>query len=721
MKYLMKVYLAFITLLLTCSMFAKTATVRLYGVANEKDVKLLWLINGWPENTVGFKVKRRLVGSINWKPLNSTAIYPEISFSRDWQASGLSEDEADQYQNYLQQKLDTKNLKLVSKEDFAKMLAKSGMRSGDRIRLIGDFKLSVILGFGYIDHTFDKNNNYEYGLFSVDKDNLEAEKPLGTYKSEVIDKESLLLKVNNLKVGPFYSELVLDWTYSAELYKRFNLLGFNIYRRKSPNHQWKLIYPKLTVPTKKGFKNFKFYDKNISLKESYQYGIAANSVFGGDYIKTIVTYNPKYYEKGIGVKIDNVTQIKNSNKMVIDASTDIKNLDLIKSCYIERWLGDEEKIVYRSSTLKDGKLHFVDSIPLRETCSLSYKVITILHNGKKLYSSSKIVNYIKPVKLIGKVKNLKVVKHFKDGHFHLKLSWDKVAKAKGYIFYRGYNNESPCYESSLPLIKENLFKYEEPIESGGVFKYGIEALDKDGIGSGVNYVTVKLPTIYIDGFENLKINLTKNGNFLFCWDYYLDKESDMNSIKAFQLYFNGEKYKKLINPKTRSIIIKNNTTLSDKRYHKYRFGIKAITPYVASDIKSINKGFSLDELVDKRIPKIDYINAEKIETKGKKYIEIKWHEIKDLEKKNLCGYRLQVARYKENVNSYSYLSWKDVTHGYDESKATSYKYKIPDDFKQGILFFRIQAVRKKLIKNSNGDPRVYKYGPWEQEDVTIYE
>src|SRR5690606_11579854 len=118
--------------------------------------KLYWEIFEWPEELMGFNVKRKEGEQGVWQQLNTEVISPQVG-ERNWKNVGLNEDQEAHIRKTLTAYFASGSMKSVtSMEMLSRFRQVGGPQAGDRLRMKEEFEIALILGFGFIDNAYSK-------------------------------------------------------------------------------------------------------------------------------------------------------------------------------------------------------------------------------------------------------------------------------------------------------------------------------------------------------------------------------------------------------------------------------------------------------------------------------------------------------------------------------------------------------------------------------------
>lgn len=240
----------------TSSLFAQNKKMGLIGDAKKGAATLRWTVEEWPENLIGFNVKRRIRTSKDmkrqeWKKLNLSVIRPELSADKNWALLEENRKEQERLIKKTKDLIERGRLQLLSKEVYLTKLYK--MSQGELLELANNIRNSpdyaLIHGFAYVDRRFEKTGEYEYGLFPVYSEGDDPN-PISVFICRLVSTQVEWLKL----LGTVQDGCVkLKWT--IEDYWPENIAGIFIKRRQAADEEnrdgkWrpvssKPIYPEL--------------------------------------------------------------------------------------------------------------------------------------------------------------------------------------------------------------------------------------------------------------------------------------------------------------------------------------------------------------------------------------------------------------------------------------------------------------------------------------------
>ncbi len=687
----------------TQSCFAKEpGTADLSGYANKNEMRLLWTVDGWPDDVVGFRIGRRLIWGNSWNSLGG-GIFPELSLDRNWSAAGLTQSQAEIYQQKLKEYVAQGFLKgFIDHSSFVKQLQQVGMRSGDRIRLKDDFGLAVVMGFGFIDASYNPAEQYEYGLFGVFSDGTESEVPLDIYKSVLLDynDKRLQVKLNAIQNG---SSIDLNWISDRAMHDQAGILTYNIYRRKNMEDEWVRIVPPFISPREKTEESlvWEYTDEEADVFRRWYYAVAPINKFQVEFENSWIEYIPEEMGAAEVIKLLPINDrhlMPGKAGLSWDTNEDEARSILVNwdfdSCYENDISGF---YVLRSNTVtgvetKVGgvqppqRRRIIDITPPVKTL-FSYKLVTVCKDGTGLVSDSCTI-YFKGPKRKGpkRPENFKL-EFIKDtGDYAVKATWDLPTDDDNFDTYRLFNNRNLEREllenGSKALGVTNSYIWSLKNRKGNRdYTFGIQPVDKKGRRGERVVESIAIPRLKAPAFPAPEGELKADGNILLSWDYPLSED-----LIGFKIYMNDEVIAEdlTVSPHVRSWIIDEYPDIyTNRNTTRLSFDVEALFPYCSAKPSISEHVTLLSYRPDRSLPATTSFTAFAHGKYGEEqWVSLEWAEEHDPTISiRIKGYLVTAS------NESNFLDCEKIKVGLTDL----YYYKIPSDW-SGKVYFRVAAI-----------------------------
>ncbi len=618
---------------------------------NDKFLTLMWIIRGWPKNTAGFIVKRK-INNQPWTNLSKGTIFPEINPDRNWSALGLNQVQAKEFKTLLVAQEKEKRIKFVDKTKLLSYLEKKGVGAGDRILITRDNNNAFFLGYAAIDNNPQKGA--KYALFSVGNDGDINKEALATCEYK---------EYNTLAKNPVVSELnrqiSIKWSMPQEEYKKAGLVGFRVLEKERDSDNWRLI-----ANTNKQTGENNNFDFKCSLKNSTQnkreFAIEAKGYITDKYQKKIVSFDPD--KDGAPNKAHiSLLQAKGEN-VIVHWTTQPKDLKKYKGFYVFRDsdFGDSGKI---SKLLPPkGNMSFTDDSKKQADENYHYRIIGVTLDGNEIKSDVKRIYSPAGNTMIESPKNLKMEIVKIDGNLKLKFTWDKAKSAAGYIFYHQSPLDKQLGQYGTMKTNSRVINYPS---SGGVFTFGVSAYSSSNQESTKTLLKeINVPTTILPYLDNRRFEEN-------CGDITLTWEDNEPSITHYEVFVKDKFIAKVAKDKRSFSILRDD--IPKLKSKGISFNIVAVNP-VAKHENLIGFGYEKPSDATYNLPVVK--NLKCTLSKDKSNIAISWDK-SDLEK---IKYGVEIL-----IDDQGSLQLRSVKESTVED--AKYCFKIPEEFKDIKKFY----------------------------------
>ncbi len=493
-----------------------------------KTVKLVWFLKSVPDDVNGFDIKRK-DGLGDWKQLNTDPLLPGISLKKD-----LSPYESDNVEvSRIKEKLKTLIAgHQLTEYDYPSFMSR--WRNGDReiqdiVMLAStDFDVSVICGFGFVDHTVSQKTSYQYGLFIQGTDKLIA-KAVWNY-GEVPNLDEI--KEVTSRAHPGKPGVTLLWSADMERLKKNYVAGFNVYRRGIR------LNDAPVKPINGGLSSeFMWNDRAANSSAPEQYSISAQTIFGIEGIIRPYTYLPEEHPtEYVKSKITEINSLGFYFKDGINVEWTFPRDQerFIKGFLIEKNnIPDGYKVV--SELLAPGVRKYIDKTGSPVSSHITMRVTAFYNDKTKMPGRERVYSYFPLTEppapqhtiIKGKVAN--------DG-FSINISWDSVMMGDGatnsYQIYQCTPSSDRFNELVNDLPKEaTSYRFSLKPGIGGTYKFYCVGKSKSGsVGIPGDTISVSVPSLKLPkpDISNVK---QVDSSIVISWQY-----PEVPDLAGFRLY-----------------------------------------------------------------------------------------------------------------------------------------------------------------------------------------
>ncbi|MCF8448731.1 MAG: hypothetical protein K9G49_02570 [Taibaiella sp.] len=445
-----------------------------------KTVKLVWVLKSVSGNIPGFDIKRK-DGLGPWKLLNKETLLPGISLKKNLTQFESDNVESSRIKEKLKDLLKNGKLKEYDYNTFLEKWKNNEKEIHDIIYLAAlDFDVSLICGFGFVDHTITQKMDYQYGLFIHGTDRL-LDKVSWNY-GEIPDLN--VIKEITSKSLPGKKGVQVIWNAAVDKMKTSYVAGFNIYKRGIRLNERPINMPNPDDPSE-----FTWNDATADAGVEDQYSISTQSLFGIEGIIKPYTYNPAdhpaEYQKAVVSNIESLG-FYFKDGISIQWTFPKEYEQYIKGFYIEKdnmpdgYKRVSELIPADTRTYIDKTGSSVSS-NIRMRVSAKYNDKTLVDGTELLYSYFPMTDPPRPL-------NIRSSSSVDNKINLVRFTWDPVIRGDSVTqYYRIYMlapefNTYTILADNLPL-KQTTYTHSIPPGVAANYQYYVTGLSKIGIES----------------------------------------------------------------------------------------------------------------------------------------------------------------------------------------------------------------------------------------------
>lgn len=496
-----------------------------------KTVKLVWFMNSIPANFSGFDIKRK-DGLGEWVKLNTDPLLPGISAKKSLTMFEKDNAEATRIQNKLKDLIKAGKLKEYDYQSFLAKWKQSDPEIMDILYQAGqDFDISVMCGFGFIDHSLTQKTDYQYGIFSHHNNDLLAS--VSWNYGEIPDLN--VIKDITSQAGTDNKGIKLLWTADEKKMKSSYVAGFNIYKRGMRLNEQPVVSADANNVT-----DFSWEDAWASKVTAEQYSISTQSLFGIEGIIKSYTYDPAQHPEEYKKTI--VTNVESSgfyfkDGINVDWYFPEEDEHYVKGFYVEKDnMPDGYKRV--SDLLPPSTRTYNDKTGSSVSSKIRMRVVALYHDRTLVTGTEKLYSYF-PMIDPPKPQNTKISGGIEHNKFVMRISWDpKIngdAVTKHYKVY-SYNPTNRRFSVVADTLPVSTNTYTHIVESGlaADYYFYVRAVSPSGMES-VPGDTVVSKSLSLDlPAPNFIKNVTDGSKVYLMWVY-----PDVADLLGYRLYANG--------------------------------------------------------------------------------------------------------------------------------------------------------------------------------------
>lgn len=619
-------------LLLPIFVLAQDFKVELHGTVTDDAVQLLWSCTGWAKEIGGFNIKRRILKpNTNWELLNAQPIEPALSLNKDWTRQGLTTEQTELVKNAIKTLQAGNPIEYTTTEFLDLLLNTNGLQSGDRLRMKRDFEQALIFGFGYIDNTYQKKQDYEYAVFQVNRNGKEQKKPLALYNTANLKDQKIDISFNHIG-----QKNQLEWELNKDKLNDIPF-GFNIYRKEGKEFKLLVSNPLDRVGEDEKVIRYTFRDDDSDLNKNYTYAIAPVTMFQTEGEKTIKKYDPKKHKPFTAPQIDSIRAIEKVGILLKWNAKDdrIKSISIERKDKVEGDFKTVEKTNTKTTEWTDKKLE----TPLN---TYTYRLKFVQKNDQIGYSEERSIFYM-GLKEPPKPRGFKGTIVQKAGQPNVRLTWQVKAAidklTKGYILFSDELQKGNLLQlTNIGMIEKTTHDYPIATQGGREYTFKvvpISVYDEQGEGAEITVYVEAKKMPYINDF---KIALQPDNSVKLTWTY-----PELREVKGFQVFVNDRKLvgHDKAKRKKREYLLED---LPPANNRSYAIEMRAVGNGKFSD-KTIKRFVQLKANVEKTLKAPKGLEATVFKEKKQQKVKITWKKV-NLEKAKLKGYKI-AADYNE--------------------------------------------------------------------------
>ncbi|UII20014.1 hypothetical protein [Fulvivirga ligni] len=532
----MKKIIIFLLLIITFKSAGQDMTFLGYGL--ESEVRLFWLPNEKvPENLAGYNIKRRQ-GEGEWLLLNESPILPATSSDKLLNNLGLSSNDIERLSAKRSDLIKQNKLTPKDHDEFISFLGQEGVTKALRFVLASDFDLSLIAGFGYVDHPKAKGK-FTYGIFPVLKD-VEGQ-VAATYSLDFGTETKFPIEINGevKAINQKASSVELLWTVNLEDYKKYPFIsGFDVFRRDAAD-QFKKLNENIIWMSTGSKEGVVFYsDNTVQLDNSYTYAIRPKTIFNtfGEYSELEVA-TKKIPEDIAMPTLEKVDYIQTGFSLDWQFSADKE--EFISGFYVEK-VDEIDQFQKVSELLVSSTRHFTfTSAAPKDGSYHTFRVVAVRIDGLSLWSNRKNF-YYQEDKTPSAPQNLSAEIIQNGQKRFVRLNWNKPNKNLNHVSEYKLYSRSPwsdhlVQEGSIE-IHTTTYDYEVANKHAATYGFAVSALTEDYFESPLSdSISILVPSLDLPFVEIWPI-AKENKVITLNWKY----PDNIIDLAGFRLYQNGE-------------------------------------------------------------------------------------------------------------------------------------------------------------------------------------
>ncbi len=493
-----------------------------------KTVKLVWFLKSAPGDVPGFDIKRK-DGLGDWHTLNAGALLPGISMKKNLTQFESDNVEVTRIKEKLKDLLRTGKIHEYDYNTFVEKWKNNDKEIKDIMNLVAlDFDLSVISGFGFVDHTVTQKIDYQYGLF-IHGTNTLLGKATWNY-GEIPDLD--VVKGITSKSSPGKKGVQLIWNADVNKIKTSYVAGFNVYKRGIRLNDRPINSRDPGDPSE-----YVWNDASANSTVSDQYSISAESLFGIEGIIRSYTYNPADHPSDYKRAV--VTQISSlgfyfKDGISIDWTFPKDQEHFIRGFYIEK---DNMPDGYRrvSDLITPESRDYIDktaspvSSPIRIRVTAVYNDKTLNPGIERLYSYFPILEPPRP-------QNTRVSLAMENKKLIANISWEPVMNGDSAthlykVYLLGSASNAPDLLAEKLTLKQTSFRYSTPPGISALYRFFVIAVGRSGAESVPgDTVSVTAPSTELPAPSIGKTTI-ENGKVTIQWQF-----PEITDVVGFRLY-----------------------------------------------------------------------------------------------------------------------------------------------------------------------------------------
>lgn len=530
-----------------------------------RTVKLVWITTNMPPGFNGFDIKRK-DGLGDWHQLNTVPLLPGISLKKDLGPYESDNTDATRIKEKLRDLIKAGKLREYDFNTFAARWGANDKEVQDVMNMaMLDFDISIISGFGFVDHTVTQKMEYQYGLFLHQNGEL-VDKISWNYGS-VPDLD--VVRDISSKALPGKPGIELSWAGDAAKMKSSFIAGFNVYKRGI-----RLNEHPIWVTTGKDAGYFSWNDANANSSLQEQYSISAESVFGIEGFISSYNYNPAEHPTGYSKTA--VTSIASQGYYYRDgilvAWTFPRDQEhFISGFYVEK---DNMPDGYRrvSGLLHPDSRSFIDntgspvSTPFRMRVVAAYKDKTMFPGIERMFNYFPLIDPPRP-------QNVQAAVRTERNSVVVKINWDRPMNGDSatdrYSVWclRNTGEKATLIAGSL-TPSQTTCGYEVPQGVSTRLGFYVSASSRFSGESISDTAYVVTPSTFLPA-PAVSVSRLDDSTALVQWHF-----TDVSDLEGFRLYNNGTL---LVGEKELARGVREYQVRGLKQNNTYNFTVRAVT------------------------------------------------------------------------------------------------------------------------------------------------
>jgi hypothetical protein len=699
----------FISLMLLISLeaFGQDVSPRrfeLFAARKDGAVQLYWDCRYWSPEMAGFVIMRSEAGKDEWVMLQDAPLLPAIDPVESFSNRGLNEEQQRSLQNDYQQLIMQGDLSEVSPLAMRQILtAQNGPGSGDRIKMKNDFRLALIVGFGFIDNTADEGVSYDYALYAAFTDGTTDNSPLDLFR---LGDAPAAIPVVEFTSGR--EIITLNWELSETEVRMASLLGYLIHRTSPNGGNPEVIanQPVGSFRTTGGITYFRVNDHKADPTEDYLYTLIPVNVFQTHGSPFEALYAAGRYRPLTPPRISMVALFEDEF-MELTWEFNPDDVSLLKSFVLEL-SGDpgKEEGYTIIDTISGTERTYIDRRPKAYGEIYFYHLRALGHYGQDVVSAPEAFYYLglmTPPPVTGLTSRLVQ----RDNLSYVHLRWDpRRSRDTVTVGFAVYTDEllpdSFLHLSAIPLIENNEYMFPVSTRGGRPYRFRVAGISLQGRSGIPGETTLEIGTLHLPKVLNINSQRLNPSGLLIQWEY-----PHFSDLAGFRLLMDGREVAGVdaITGDMRSYLVSEEVLAGTGNP---TFRLVAVGSVAVSE-PGMAHSLYLKTGNPPRLPAPLSLTFELLESSGKKAVQLCWDPPNGMEEE-LAGYALfadyATAGRLQRINTVPVLT------------ETHYLYSIPEGtHREGItlgiavvaptgetgivseIYIPIQHISKEKINN----------------------
>jgi hypothetical protein len=500
-------------------------------------VQLYWDCRAWSAEMSGFILMRSEAGQNRWEALHAAPLIPAIDPVVSLENRGLNEVQmADLQRDYYDFILEGYLSELSPLAMQQVLAAQNGPGSGDRIRMKRDFRVALLLGFGFTDNTAKQATSYDYALYAFNVDGTTGKVPLALYRLGEAPTPDIEVTFTTGK------ELItLNWELPATEVRMLSLLGYLVHRtaRDSSGHTVVASQPVGFFRTMNDTSFFRVNDHAADPMQDYLYYLTPVNMFQTQGEPLEALYLSDRYKPVTPPKITFVDLIEDQY-MEVTWETHPDDEGLLKHFIIELSSDPGREVSHvRLDTIAGDQRSYTDRRPKQYGEIYFYHIRALGYYGQDVRSAPEAFYYM-GLPAPPEVTGLKGKLEQDNNEAFIWLEWDAKQPTdtitQGYaIYFDELTPDSLLHLSALPLIGENQYRLPLTTRGGRPYRVQVAGISHQGRPGIPAEVTVEVGTLHLPRVLKVQSKRVTPYGLLVWWEY-----PQFNDINGFRLLVNGQ-------------------------------------------------------------------------------------------------------------------------------------------------------------------------------------